>query len=211
MSRARQEDFHREVHQQRVAGQPQRNGGAVAGAHLKGPVCGQTVGMTRTRAWIGTTMFLFAAPGVVAGLLPWWITGWVPGARTPALVALGWVLVVSGTAALLSAFARFVLDGRGTPAPVAPTEQLVVAGLYRYVRNPMYLAVAAVIVGQALVLGRPVLLLYTGVFLVVVVAFVRVYEEPTLAARYGAEYEEYRATVPGWLPRPRRRPPATRP
>jgi protein-S-isoprenylcysteine O-methyltransferase Ste14 len=112
-------------------------------------------------------------------------------------------MVVAGVAALLHAFARFALEGIGTPAPVAPTERLVVGGLYRFVRNPMYLAVASTIAGQALILGRPGLLAYAAAFLVVVVAFVRGYEEPTLAARYGGRYEEYRKAVPGWWPRRR--------
>jgi protein-S-isoprenylcysteine O-methyltransferase Ste14 len=98
---------------------------------------------------------------------------------------------------------RFVVEGLGTPAPVAPTEHLVVGGLYRYVRNPMYLAVAATIVGQALLLGQLVLLLYAAVFLAVVAAFVRWYEEPTLSRQFGSEYDEYRRRVPGWLPRRR--------
>lgn len=167
--------------------------------------------MSRVGAVLGSLLFLVVAPGVMGGLVPWWLTGWERGATTPVLVAVGWVLVVAGTAVLLSAFARFALDGRGTPAPVAPTETLVVTGLYRHVRNPMYLAVTAVIVGQALVLGRPVLLGYAAVFLAVVVAFVRGYEEPTLAARYGAAYDDYRATVPGWWPRLRPHRPADRP
>ena len=103
---------------------------------------------------------------------------------------------------MLSAFGRFVVEGLGTPAPVAPTERLVVGGLYRSVRNPMYLAVFAAIVGQALVLGRVVLLAYAALVLAVTAAFVRLYEEPTLARRYGEEYERYRREVPGWLPRP---------
>ena len=161
--------------------------------------------MKRFRAILGSAVFLVVAPGVMGGLVPWWLTGWERGSTTPVLVAVGWVLVVVGSAALLSAFARFALDGLGTPAPVAPTERLVVTGLYRHVRNPMYLAVTSVIVGQALVLGRPVLLVYAAVFLLVVVAFVRLYEEPTLEAEYGESYEEYRAAVPGWFPRLRRR------
>jgi len=104
---------------------------------------------------------------------------------------------------LLHAFARFVIEGLGTPAPVAPTERLVVGGLYRHVRNPMYLAVGATIVGQALVLGRPGLLVYTAVFGVVVGAFVHGYEQPTLAKRYGEQYEAYRRAVPAWWPRRR--------
>jgi protein-S-isoprenylcysteine O-methyltransferase Ste14 len=78
---------------------------------------------------------------------------------------------------------------------------LVVGGLYRYVRNPMYLAVAATIVGQALVLGQPLLLLYAGAFLLTVAAFVHWYEEPTLCRQFGADYETYLRAVPGWWPR----------
>jgi len=157
--------------------------------------------MTRAGAWVGTTVFLVVAPGVVAGLVPWWLTGWIPGATYVVLVIIGWLLVVAGTAALLSSFVRFAVEGRGTPAPVAPTDALVVGGLYRYVRNPMYLAVVAIIVGQALILGRPVLLTYAAVILAMTAAFVRIYEEPTLAERYGAQYDAYRAAVRGWWPR----------
>jgi protein-S-isoprenylcysteine O-methyltransferase Ste14 len=94
-----------------------------------------------------------------------------------------------------------VAEGVGTPAPVAPTRELVVGGLYRYVRNPMYLAVLAAIVGQALVLGRLVLLAYAAVVAAAFVTFVRWYEEPTLAWQFGDRYQAYRAAVPGWWPR----------
>jgi protein-S-isoprenylcysteine O-methyltransferase Ste14 len=154
------------------------------------------------RAALGSVLFLLVAPGVVAGLVPWLLTGWDAAADVPAaLVVAGVVLVAAGAGVLLHAFARFVVEGLGTPAPVAPTERLVVGGLYRYVRNPMYLAVAATIVGQALILGRPGLLLYAAVFGAAVWSFVRFYEEPTLAQRYGAEYDAYRSAVPGWWPR----------
>ena len=156
------------------------------------------------RAAVGSALFLIVAPGVAAGLVPWLLTGWDAAADVPlALVVAGVVLVAAGIAVLLHAFARFVVEGIGTPAPVAPPEQLVVGGLYRYVRNPMYLAVAATIVGQALILGRPALLLYALAFGAAVWAFVHVYEEPTLARRFGAEYEAYRHAVPGWWPRRR--------
>ena len=157
--------------------------------------------MNRARAWLGTTVFLFVAPGVVAGLVPWWLTGWAAGPRNPALVVVGWLLVVTGAAALLASFARFAVEGRGTPAPVAPTDALVVGGLYRYVRNPMYIAVVSVILGQALILARPVPLVYAALVLATTATFVRVYEEPTLAERYGAEYDAYRTAVRGWWPR----------
>ena len=146
-------------------------------------------------------MFLVVAPGVVAGLIPWWLTGWEAGTTWPPLQLLGALLLGAGVIVLVDAFVRFVVEGIGTPAPIAPTQRLVVGGLYRHVRNPMYLAVGATIVGQALLLGRPILLLYAAAFAVVVLAFVRGYEEPTLERRFGAEYEEYRRAVPGWLPR----------
>ena len=88
---------------------------------------------------------------------------------------------------LVQAFARFVREGLGTPAPVAPTETLVVGGLYRYVRNPMYLAVLATIVGQALLLGQPILLGYAFVVWIAFASFVRFYEEPHLTRRFGRE------------------------
>ena len=157
--------------------------------------------MGRLRAAAGSSLFFALAPGVVAGLVPWWLTGWrAGGASLPARV-LGTALLVGGAAVLVHAFARFVIEGIGTPAPVAPTEHLVVGGLYRYVRNPMYLAVEATIVGQALLLGRPVLLAYAAVFAPVVYAFVRLYEEPALTRRFGTAYERYRREVPGWWPR----------
>ena len=92
-------------------------------------------------------------------------------------------------------------SGVGTPSPVAPTESLVVGGLYRYVRNPMYLAVGATILGQALVLGRVVLLPYAAAFALAVALFVRRYEEPTLRRRFGSDYERYTRAVPRWWPR----------
>ena len=93
------------------------------------------------------------------------------------------------------------LEGIGTPAPVAPTERLVVGGAYRFVRNPMYLAVAALIIGQAFLPGQATLFLYAAAFGVAVAAFVHGYEEPVLARRFGAQYEGYRREVPAWWPR----------
>jgi protein-S-isoprenylcysteine O-methyltransferase Ste14 len=114
---------------------------------------------------------------------------------------LGAGMIAAGATVLLHAFARFVVEGIGTPAPVAPTERLVVGGAYRYVRNPMYLGVGATIAGQALLLGQTGLLWYCLAFGVVVLVFVRLYEEPTLHDRFGAHYDAYRRAVPAWLPR----------
>ncbi len=153
--------------------------------------------MSRARAAAGSLAFLVIAPGVMAGLVPWLLTGWDSTGPPLALQAAGLVLIAAGAAVLLSAFARFVVDGLGTPAPVAPPEHLVVSGLYRHVRNPMYVAVAATIVGQAALLGRPELLLYTLAFMAVVAAFVYGYEQPVLSERFGAAYERYRGQRPG--------------
>src|SRR5215203_3507207 len=142
--------------------------------------------MRKAQATLGTAAFLAAAPGVVAGLVPWMLTGWRQGdSLWPPLRVAGAALVGVGAAVLLLAFAQFVVEGLGTPAPSAPTERLVVGGLYRYVRNPMYLAVVAVIAGQALVLGRWLLLAYALVFGATVWSFVHWYEEPTLRRQFG--------------------------
>jgi protein-S-isoprenylcysteine O-methyltransferase Ste14 len=159
--------------------------------------------MRRTAAAVGSSVFFALAPGVVAGVIPWWLTGWEARHPPPhwALRVLGAVLIVAGGAVLIHSFVRFVVEGAGTPAPVAPTERLVVGGLYRYVRNPMYLGVLATIVGQALVLGQWVLLRYGLVMFAIVAAFVRWYEEPTLSRQFGEQYDAYRSSVPAWWPR----------
>jgi len=158
----------------------------------------------RAKAAVGSLVFLGLAPGVVAGLVPWLLTGWREREPLPYWLPLrvgGLILLAVGVVVLLQAFVRFVVEGRGTPAPVARTERLVVGGLYCYVRNPMYLAVAATIVGQALALGQPILLPYAAAFAAVFAAFVRWYEEPTLRRRFGDQYEAYRRAVPAWWPR----------
>ena len=155
----------------------------------------------RRRAALGTVAFLVVAPGVMAGVVPHALTGWEPHPwPLPGRLA-GALVVVAGLAVLLHAFARFVTEGLGTPAPVAPTKRLVVGGAYRFVRNPMYLAVAAVIMGQALLLGATILLPYALAFVLVVAGFVHLHEEPTLRNRYGDQYEDYCRAVPAWLPR----------
>ena len=158
--------------------------------------------LARVNAALGSLVFLLVAPGVAAGVIPWLVTGWKAEGDVPgALQVAGVVLAGAGVGFLLHAFARFVVEGLGTPAPVAPPEHLVVGGVYRYVRNPMYLAVTAAILGQAAILGSGALVVYAAIFLVTTVAFVRLYEEPHLTAQFGAQYAAYRAAVPGWWPR----------
>ncbi|GAA1784939.1 isoprenylcysteine carboxylmethyltransferase family protein [Luedemannella flava] len=164
--------------------------------------------MRQLSAALGSAAFFVAAPGTVVGLGPWFVTRWRlpdPDTYPVALMVLGGVLIVVGLIPPVAAFARFARAG-GTPMPAAPTTHLVVAGFNRYVRNPMYAGLLVVIVGQALLFARWELILYAGFFWAVTAAFVRWYEEPTLAQQYGAEYEAYRLAVPAWIPRvpPRR-------
>ena len=162
--------------------------------------------MRKITAAAGSATFAVAAPGVVAGLVPWWLTGWHSGQGYPLGVEiLGGVVLAAGAGVLAYAFGQFAIQGLGTPAPIAPTTTLVVRGLYRYVRNPMYLAVLAAIVGQALVFGRPVLFVYAACIAALFVTFVRFYEQPTLTRQYGAQYQAYLRDVPGWWPRLRPR------
>ena len=158
------------------------------------------------RAAAGSLLFLVVAPGTMGGVVPWWITGWEGRPVPLGVQVVGGAMVAAGVAVLLWAFAQFVLERRGTPAPVAPTEELVVGGVYRHVRNPMYVGVTTLILGQALLLGRGELGGYALAFWALTASFVRFYEEPTLERQFGSDYSEYRRTVPGWWPRCR--PPA---
>ena len=151
----------------------------------------------------GSSVFFALAPGVVAGVVPWWLTGWDAEPAGLLLRGLGAAWLVAGAAVLVHAFARFVREGLGTPAPVAPTQHLVVGGLYRWVRNPMYVAVVSCVMAQALLLSREVLWVYAAFLMVLFFAFVRGYEEPALTRQFGSEYEAYRRAVPGWHPRVR--------
>ncbi len=172
--------------------------------------------MTATRGWkadgrtrrvfavLGTAIFLLLAPGFFVGLVPWWISRW----RFHALFlgfapfrVVGALLIVAGVPMLLESFGRFALQGIGTPAPVFATQHLVVKGFYRYVRNPMYVAVVSLILGHALLLGDIRILAYAILSWLVTHLFVLTYEEPTLRKSFGAEYETFCAHVPGWIPR----------
>ncbi|QIG39794.1 isoprenylcysteine carboxylmethyltransferase family protein [Microbacterium sp. 4R-513] len=161
------------------------------------------MGHRRLRAWVGTIVFLFLAPGIVAGVIPWLLTGWTsawPGGTPWIATAVAVVAIVGGIVVLLDAFVRFALAD-GTPAPPAPTAELVVVGPYRYVRNPMYLAVLAIIFGQALLFASVWTAMYAVIAFLAVLLFVKAYEEPTLEGEYGDRYREYRENVRGWIPR----------
>ncbi len=159
--------------------------------------------MRRVRAALGSAVFFVLAPGIVAGFAPWWISGRGRDAQPPGwpLRGLGIILIAAGSIVLLDSFVRFAWQGLGTPAPVFPTRNLVVTGLYRYVRNPMYVAVVAVILGQSLALGNLRVLEYAGLVWLAFHLFVLIYEEPTLRATFGDEYGTFCSNVPRWIPR----------
>jgi protein-S-isoprenylcysteine O-methyltransferase Ste14 len=161
-----------------------------------------------TTAAVGSAIFFVLAPGIVAGLVPWLITGWNVRWPTSALgiavLAVGVGVLTVAVVVLVRNFVRFVVEGRGTPSPVLQTQRLVVGGDYRFVRNPMYLGVIGAIFGQAMIFGSLALLCYGLVVWAMMAAFVRWYEEPLLQSRYGEEYQEYRRAVRAWLPRLRR-------
>ena len=160
--------------------------------------------MRKTIAVLGSALFFAVAPSSVAGLVPWWMTRWEfqsPFFDFDATRAVGILLIVAGLPGLVDSFVRFALQGLGTPAPIAPTQNLVVTGLYRYVRNPIYIALVAVILGQAILFGDWRLMVYGGFMWLAFHAFVVAYEEPVLAQSFGTQYEDFRANVPRWIPR----------
>ena len=165
------------------------------------------VTIPRWAAAAGTLLVFVIGQGGSVLLLPYAFTHWQPGPPWPVgLRALGVALIAVAGITVITGFVRFATEGVGIPVPTEPTSrQLTIGGPYRYVRNPLYLAIVLAITGQALLISRPVLLAYAAVMLAAFVAFVRWFEEPTLARRFGAEYEAYRRLVPGWWPRPPRR------
>jgi protein-S-isoprenylcysteine O-methyltransferase Ste14 len=158
--------------------------------------------MRRSAAAIGSAAYFAVAAGTFAVLIPWLVTGWEVRGPWPSRMA-GGVLIGAGLVPVLAVFVQFARAG-GTPLPLAPTRHLVVSGFNRYVRNPIYLGSLMIFTGEALLFGRLSLLVYAAAGWAGAAAFVRWYEEPALARRFGAEYEAYRRAVPAW--RPRRRP-----
>jgi protein-S-isoprenylcysteine O-methyltransferase Ste14 len=159
---------------------------------------------SRSASLAASALFLFLAPGTVAGYLPWTISRWRFAGDfgpSPVVATAGVLLIVVGAAILLECFFRFAWMGFGTPAPIAPTRRLIVTGLYRHVRNPMYVAVFALIAGQALLIGSLPLLAYGAAVWAAFHLFVLLYEEPTLRRQFPADYAAFVRAVPRWLPR----------
>ncbi|MGH2376726.1 MAG: methyltransferase family protein [bacterium] len=156
------------------------------------------------RPAIATLIFVVLVPGTVIVIVPWLLSDWKLAEPFFGWMGIRWIglaLVTLGLPVVGEAMVRFVRDGLGTPAPILPPERLVVSGPYRYVRNPMYIGVISMVVGQALIFGSRAVLVYALCVAAAFHAFVLWYEEPTLHRRFGAEYEAYRREVHRWRPR----------
>ena len=141
---------------------------------------------------------------IVAGIVPWLLTGWDADDQPLALKILGVIVLAAGAVLVLETTTRFAFQGRGTPAPWAPPERFVERGSYRFVRSPMYLGVLLLVVGQGLLLGREILFAWAVAAWLIFTSFLVFYEEPGLRRRFGAEYDDYRRRVRRWIPtRPR--------
>jgi protein-S-isoprenylcysteine O-methyltransferase Ste14 len=160
------------------------------------------------RAVLGTLVFVPLVPGTVVGLVPYLLSGWrlaPPLFDAGASRALGVALFLLALPVFSNFLVRFVREGHGTPAPVAPPERLVVGGAFRHVRNPGYVGVVSMVLGQGLFFASVSILVYAALLAVGFHLFVILYEEPTLRRQFGAEYEAYCRRVPRWIPRLRRR------
>lgn len=148
--------------------------------------------------------FTFLLPGTVTLLIPsWLISSRRAGLSSSAqpLRYLGVPLIAIGAAGLVWCIWEFFSEGRGTLAPVDPPKHLVVAGLYRYVRNPMYVSVMTILIGETIFFMSEPILIEAGVFFVLAHLFVTIYEEPALRRKFGQSYEKYSQAVGRWIPR----------
>ena len=142
-------------------------------------------------------------PGMITVYLPWRYFGLrearIDAANPVHLAAL--LLIVAGTALLVACILEFMTRGRGTLSPLDPPRELVVTGLYRYVRNPMYLGAGTMLAGELLLVRSRGLALMAGAWFLLVNLFVLAYEEPHLRRVFGASYDAYTARVRRWIPR----------
>src|ERR1039458_9192126 len=165
--------------------------------------CCRSFDVRMTRALgpiLKTILFTILVPGSVLVLVPSWILGGFPRPTRGPLTWLGVLTILLGAAIYFRCAWEFAVRGLGTPAPIAPTKFLVVTALHRYVRNPMYIGVALAIAGQAALFRRLHVVEYAAVMLLIAHVFVILYEEPTLRRQFGESYEEYRRSVPRWIP-----------
>ncbi len=157
---------------------------------------GRGVGRSLRRSvaffFTGTFLETVVGPGLITG-------GFESGDAATAVRLAGALLILAGATVVLWCFVRFVRDGDGTPSPLAPPQQLVARGPYRFSRNPMYVATAVVIAGEGMLLGRPLLLICAAVYLAAMALLVVRFEEPLLRRRYDTEWDAYARRTRRWL------------
>ena len=146
-------------------------------------------------------LYLIIEAGLFALYIPLGLLRSGPRLETGVVSWLAIPLWLIGSLVVLSCFWDFTFKGRGTPVPSDPPRELVVTGFYRYVRNPIYVAVLLIFLGHFLWFGYWALLTYTVMAFIGVHVFVVLYEEPTLKRKFGAVYEEYLNRVPRWIPK----------
>jgi protein-S-isoprenylcysteine O-methyltransferase Ste14 len=152
---------------------------------------------------VKTIIFAILAPGTVAVLMPYWL---LSASSPPPLTQdifryFGCLPILTGTAILFLSGWNFIFIGKGTPAPIDPPKELVVKGIYRYVRNPMYLGIISILLGEALFFESKILLVYAAVVFCLFHMFILFYEEPVLKKKFGEPYREYCVRIPRWIPR----------
>ena len=160
-------------------------------------------GERNVKPLLPTLLFTIVVPGTVAGLIPYLIQrnydtlslNLGPGQY------LGILLIILGVIVYLATAGAFAIIGRGTPAPIRPTQKLVIEGLHRYVRNPMYLGVLSVLLGDALWFQSGLILIYMAFIFAMFNTFIWFYEEPTLRRTYAEDYIRYCESTPRWIPR----------
>lgn len=159
--------------------------------------------MNGVRLFLRSAFWTIAFPGFFAGFLPWRYFGLreVDFDMTNPLHLLGGLLIALGAALLLTCIYEFAARGRGTLSPADPPSTLVVQGLYRYVRNPMYLSVLTIVAGEIILTRSVELTMYWLAFFVAANVFVRGYEEPYLRRQFGVSYDDYMRRVGRWVPR----------
>lgn len=151
---------------------------------------------------VRSLLWVVLMPGIVTGYIPWRFFGFNRSIfdSVDAFLVVGLAVVLTGVALLATCVWEFARRGRGTLSPVDPPRHLVVRGLYRYVRNPMYLAVSIILLGEALAMRSLDLVMYWAVFFLLANLFIIGYEEPYLRRRFTASYDEYAARVGRWIP-----------
>ena len=151
--------------------------------------------------YLRNLVFTILHPGIVAGLIPYWIIGFDNFTLTDfgILDYFGIAVLLAGLIILFACIYRFARFGKGTLSPADPTKNLVISGLYRYSRNPMYVGVIMILLGECLLSGSTRLAGYTVLIFLLFHLFILYFEEPRLERDFGKDYDRYKRSVRRWI------------